>query len=567
MNTVIRNSIQSLLIASMALLPASGTAFAQSGGAALSDKVKECEKKYPKNKRDDRFACLCNDKTLNGADGAGLASTCGQLNLVLNMKKGDVKNVVILSTGALVTGALGLVANAYPADKPALDKVCTGLGIGANLGVLGVDLNTQSKNKDVTDKFKKLDPTFKDNQNDNAFANFIGGLTGGAAGGIAGKVLGKKTGALNSTRNDALACHQHPTNLLQFAVTFMVHPGMAFLTLPSNSYAEWQPSNEGCPDALTGQSDTGWKPTDGTVGGGQDTSEAANAASDSSVASDAGDGAQELTGAEKSATSNKTNSCFSAAKFLAFEAATNALQLTQSQKAFDTILDQAANQASANFVDTKPLAKLEFGGGTMTPVTNGDPGSAPQPKQDAGISGCDNLKGQAYLSCAGKTGAISSALTSGPFVGTMEKALGQNLGDFVKGFNGDSGQAAAAYAAQGLGLSSAAGSALAKLMDKANKDPGPTGLAYTSSGRGPANASAGDMDFSKMMADMMKKLNPDAAPAEKQDPQAAIDRQLDLMSADKVFNNQNISLFARIGYSYRKKIKQGAVEQLSAETP
>ena len=59
----------------------------------------------------------------------------------------------------------------------------------------------------------------------------------------------------------------------------------------------------------------------------------------------------------------------------------------------------------------------------------------------------------------------------------------------------------------------------------------------------------------------MGKLNPEAAKDAKVDPSEQVFRQLELLPADKIEANKDISLFARVAFRYRKNTSN--VDQLN----
>jgi hypothetical protein len=56
----------------------------------------------------------------------------------------------------------------------------------------------------------------------------------------------------------------------------------------------------------------------------------------------------------------------------------------------------------------------------------------------------------------------------------------------------------------------------------------------------------------------MNQLNPDQKKNAKEDPAETVFRKLDLLPAEKIEASKDISLFARIGYRYRKKTQAEA---------
>jgi hypothetical protein len=184
------------------------------------------------------------------------------------------------------------------------------------------------------------------------------------------------------------------------------------------------------------------------------------------------------------------------------------------------------------------------------------------PAVQSGASGdCENKGGNDYLKCQLKDdpSPISSALMNNPgFLDNMQKILGKNLGDFAKGYKGDgSSGSIAGYAASGLGLPSSIGSAIGNALEKAAQIAGgskadTSGGGYKSASR-ESGAKSDDLDFNKMMEGLLKQVSPEEAGKKNQDPSEIVFRKLDLLPADKIEASKDISLFARIGFRYRKK--------------
>ena len=174
---------------------------------------------------------------------------------------------------------------------------------------------------------------------------------------------------------------------------------------------------------------------------------------------------------------------------------------------------------------------------------------------------CASKGGNQYLSCMGQFDPEISAISNNPeLLSEMTKGLhGKNLGDFIKGYKGETKSDLANYVAGGLGVSPAFMEGAIKLSEKMMKDTKfaekyhPSGFTRTASAKPSVGA---DLDFSKIMAGMMEKMDPNAGKKEKEqggeNASEKVFRQLDLLPADKIQANKDISLFARIAFRYRK---------------
>lgn len=263
--------------------------------------------------------------------------------------------------------------------------------------------------------------------------------------------------------------------------------------------------------------------------------------------------------AEESA---KKTACITSAITLGVQAAISGVATAGAGKTFNTSLRNARNISEPAATSNTQL-NLAGGGNPNGVKTNAKPGSG----GDAVSSdSCDSKSGTSYLSCLGTMDPDLAAISNNPeFLGTMEKALGgKSLGDFAKNYKGESQQDAANYIGAGLGLN---GGAVAKLMDNQEKMARSTGamdkyeaMKYARAG-GSSSAHGGDVpDFGKMMEGMLKQLNP-GADGKKENAAELVFRQLDLLPPEKIEQNKEISLFARIGYRYRKNASN--VEQLN----
>jgi hypothetical protein len=263
-------------------------------------------------------------------------------------------------------------------------------------------------------------------------------------------------------------------------------------------------------------------------------------------------------------TKGHATGCITTAVTSGITAAISGLSLSGANSSF-----KAAIQNAQNVISTP--SNTIYSGGSAALVPAGSNVSAAMSAGTPGaVEDCDTKSGTAYLTCAAPE---TQALTANPdFMNTMQSALGQNPGDFAKNLQGDTpaeaGQAAAAAMGASANGQSAAGEALSAVAKTAG-DAGIldkyTPMTYAHADRSIASASP-DMDFGKLMSGMLKNLNPDAAKNEKNGNAAdLVFRQLDLLPADKVESNKQISLFARIGYRYRKNMSN--VDQLNWSQP
>ena len=164
---------------------------------------------------------------------------------------------------------------------------------------------------------------------------------------------------------------------------------------------------------------------------------------------------------------------------------------------------------------------------------------------------------------------IQKIVAAPGFIDHIAKALdGKDVGDFVKNAPQDAG-AMPGYVANAMGLGTAGETAIKQATEEGQKIAEKKGLynapsSYVASSGGKAAAEGPAPDFAKMMEDMMKALNPDMAAGEKKAPAAAAEqvfRQMELLPTEKLLQNRDISICARIGFRYRKSLEK--VDQLN----
>ena len=263
-----------------------------------------------------------------------------------------------------------------------------------------------------------------------------------------------------------------------------------------------------------------------------------------------------LGGASVKAFGKKVNlSCAIVAAGFGILAYTSENSVKAADKAFDDSIATAKGMVTIAGTNTATGLGVNLGksGTNSNRSADASSGSATTPV-------CD-------LACLGtKSPEIAAMTANQPFADQMSKALGgQNLGDYANGFQGSTPQDAQNYAANALGVDPAT---VADLMNGTKQALAESGIfdkykpvSYASNTSAGGKVSDSDPDFAKMMADMMKKLNPDATKDEKKDPSELVFRQLDLLPAEKIVQNKDISLFARVGFRYRKNLSN--VEQLN----
>jgi hypothetical protein len=261
------------------------------------------------------------------------------------------------------------------------------------------------------------------------------------------------------------------------------------------------------------------------------------------------------------------SACFTAAVSTGIQAVTAELGRESSKKAEDTALQSvkdlvaARNGTGSGFV---------VGGAVGAEHDIGNTAKSAAKDAVADDTGCSSENGNNYLKCLGKNDAQIAAITNSPdAMNALESNLGgKSLGDVVKDYKGNSSGDLANYVANAMGAGSTGADALSKALDASKTAAIDSDLykpgSYVASNN-KTEAPAADMDFNKMMESMLKSLNPDGTDKKAgEDPSLIVFRKLDLLPADKIEANKDISLFARIGYRYRKKSED--VEHLNWAT-
>jgi hypothetical protein len=259
--------------------------------------------------------------------------------------------------------------------------------------------------------------------------------------------------------------------------------------------------------------------------------------------------------ASKEATRNW--GCAVSAALAAIQGAVSTVDKNAALKANDTFLDNAQEKLNA-FYQGNSIKNYDSGRKDSQLTLNkgvNSPGS-----QDKSADDCSSQNGNNFLKCMNDRvpdPQLSAILANKNLLDTTEKLTGRPLGDMVKSYlRGNMGPLPQAVS-NGLNLGPKGPSLVEKLMNDGTKlarefAGDRAGGAYVSRGK-KEERKQDDVDFSKMMNTLLGQLNPDPKDKTREDPAEVVFRKLDLLPADKIEASKDISLFARIGYRYRKK--------------
>jgi hypothetical protein len=232
--------------------------------------------------------------------------------------------------------------------------------------------------------------------------------------------------------------------------------------------------------------------------------------------------------------------------------------------------EQSALGSVASLLAARTPGSSSFSLSNNITPSAGSSGTASGAQAATQVNGTCSGQGAAYLACLSKGDPVSAAITANPnLMNAVGQAAGQSPSALAQGYNGDGSPASVAgYVGGAMGLSPTGTAALQKTLDTSAQlaskgDYKPATYAASGSSAATATGATGDVDFGKVMSGMMSKLAPDTKTGE--DPSTVVYRQLDLLPASKIETNKDISLFARIGYRYRKA--SGDVEQLNWSNP
>jgi hypothetical protein len=282
-----------------------------------------------------------------------------------------------------------------------------------------------------------------------------------------------------------------------------------------------------------------------------------------SVGKEAGKAAGKEAGKSAGKTAGKTaaksgkGDCLFSGGFASVSAILAGLDVNAAKKSIDRYTNAANNDIKNHNANIRTQyasgQQHQYAGATVTTA-----GAAVDGKAD---SSCESKGGNDYLGCLGKESndpQISAMISNPGFLDTLQKGLGgQSLGDYVKNYKGDGSPASMAdYASAALGLPSSAASTLSSMIGEfekiADHAPSGAGAGYASKSA-PTTSKNEEVDFNKLMGGILGKLNPEDLGKKVEDPAELVFRKLDLLPAEKIEQNKDISLFARIGYRYRKK--------------
>jgi hypothetical protein len=263
----------------------------------------------------------------------------------------------------------------------------------------------------------------------------------------------------------------------------------------------------------------------------------------------------------KTTEDKKSASCAMTIVGIAIPTLMSKVSLDGDQKSIDAEFEtiRALKDTKKTDIDTGP--NLAINNRNVDNPT-GNRGVSPNNEGTESTDPCDS--GSSYDCIKTAMPELAAIMNSPEINSNLQKATGKNFQDLMNAAQGETPAEMMASVASQAGLSDA----MKSVTDNAEKvakdinlmkDYKP--LAYTRSPAKAATSRSGDLDFSKLMADMLKNMNPEAAKEKTKDPSELVFRQLDLLPPEKIEQNKDISLFARVGYRYRKNLSN--VEQLN----
>lgn len=256
--------------------------------------------------------------------------------------------------------------------------------------------------------------------------------------------------------------------------------------------------------------------------------------------------------------SKKNWGCAVTAGFAFIDAVLASVDKNAALKANDLFLDTADEKLNA-FYTGNSIKNYQADKKINPAVTLGQgvSSSAGAPAKDP----CESKTGNGYLGCLNEKfpdPQVSAILANKDILDTTEKFFGRPLGDVVKGFrNGGAGNLSQAVAS-GLNLGPRGPSVVEQAMKDAEAlakefAADRIGGSYIARSAKKRESAPEELDFSKMMGNLLNQMGPEQMGKNKEDPAELVFRKLDLLPAEKIEANKDISLFARIGYRYRKK--------------
>jgi hypothetical protein len=263
---------------------------------------------------------------------------------------------------------------------------------------------------------------------------------------------------------------------------------------------------------------------------------------------------------------SELSGCIMGAVMLGLQGGVSVSQSVSSKNAQKAAVKNAKEVGTASKGSVTSFSNTQLA--VQAPKDSEAPTSASAVAETESSDKCDKENGNAYLSCVGGSSPEIAAISnSNEFMGLMNKALhGKNLGDVIKNYDGESDLND--YVANALGMTPGFIAKVASNNEKLVKNSGflenysPMGYTRTAAAKPKVS---NDLDFSKLMSGMMGKMDPGGDTKEKRDPSELVFRQLELLPADKIEGNKDISLFARIAFRYRKNVPN--VEQLNWSRP
>ncbi len=231
-----------------------------------------------------------------------------------------------------------------------------------------------------------------------------------------------------------------------------------------------------------------------------------------------------------------------------------------------------------NNVKTAATIKLEQAGTTRVSVAsvldNKSTAKSPSSPGSTGSILDPCAKSKDYLNCAAKQSPEIAAITNNRgFMKTLQDELGgKTIGEHLRNNKGGSEREFAQSLAGALGASP---TAIASLIQENTKNAAKAAEFVSAEGTVPQLASYGgsaglnmprlggrgvhaEPDFGKLLNGLLPDMNSnqEQSATEPSSPTEEAYRRLDLMAADTIQTNKDISLFVRVAYRYRKHVEK-----------
>jgi hypothetical protein len=212
-----------------------------------------------------------------------------------------------------------------------------------------------------------------------------------------------------------------------------------------------------------------------------------------------------------------------------------------------------------------------FNSSFQTTKATGKVPQASNSKAGLDLDGCEKEKGDAVLTCMGRKDPEIAAITNNPAaMKEIKKALrGKSIGDLIK--EHDRKTDPQQQIAKAAGISAAGAEKISQALQKLDQKYGisknilSNGSGYAKSGSvspGKSDYEFGGKSGSGVASNLKDASLGSEQPVAAVDPMESLFRQLDLLSADQIYENKNISLFVRAAHRYRKNLDK--VEKLNS---